>query len=237
MIFKAPLIPGHLVRRYKRFLADVQLADGSTVTAHVPNSGAMLGLTTPGLEVRLSPAANPGRKLPYTLEMVHTDNTWVGSNTSHPNALAQEAVASNRFSPFSGYTSVRREVKYGKNSRIDLLLEDPALPPLYVEVKNVHVRRPERHDGQTAEFPDSVTSRGAKHLEEMADMVRAGARALMLYIVQRGDCSSFRVAEDLDPAYAAAFAKARKAGVEALCLDCTVSPEGIDIGKPLPILG
>ena len=235
MRFASPLVDGVLLRRYKRFLADVVLSGGETVTAHVPNSGAMLGVDAPGLRVWLSRAANPARKLAYTLEMVEADGCLVGVNTGHPNALAAEAVAAGLIPQLAGYATLRREVRYGENSRIDLLLEAPDRPPAYVEVKNVHMRRAHRFDGRAAEFPDCVTSRGAKHLRELESVVAAGGRAVMLYLVQREDCTHLRMAEDIDPAYAAALAHAVQAGVEALCYSCRMTPEAIALGRPLPV--
>ncbi len=235
MRFASPLLEGRLVRRYKRFLADVELADGTVLTAHVPNSGAMLGVDAPGSRVFLSRSDNPARKLAHTLEMVESDGCLVGVNTGHPNALAAEGVASGRIPELAGYASVRREVRYGRNSRIDLLLEAPGRPPAYVEVKNVHLRRRDRFDGFAAEFPDCVTTRGAKHLQELEDMLAAGNRAVMLYLVQRADCTHLRMAEDIDPAYAESLARATRAGVEALCYGCAVSPEGIELDRALPV--
>lgn len=234
MRFPSPLVQGHLVRRYKRFLADVDLG-GTVVTAHVPNSGTMLGLDAPGSPVWLSRATNPARKLPYTLELVAADGTLVGVNTGHPNALAVAAVAAGRIPELAGYATIRREVAYGRNSRIDLLLEAGGRPPAYVEVKNVHLRRPGRGDGTTAEFPDCVTARGAKHLEELGAMAAAGARAVMLYLVQRNDCARFSIADDIDPAYGAGLRRALAAGVEALCWACVVTPDGIELERPLPL--
>jgi len=234
MRFPDPLIRGRLIKRYKRFLSDVELADGGAVTAHCANPGSMMGLDTPGLEAWLSPARNPARKLRYTLEMVGADNSLVGVNTQHPNGLVAEALAQGGIPELAGYGSVRREVPYGRNSRIDLLLEETGRPPCYVEVKNVHLKR-ESGAGGAAEFPDSVTQRGAKHLAEMADVVAQGGRAVMLYVVQRQDCGSFRVAADIDPAYNEALGTALAAGVEAICYACRLSPEGIDLADPLPL--
>lgn len=232
MKFPAPLVPGRLVRRYKRFLADVKLGDGQVVVAHCANSGSMLGVDAPGSEVWLSPAANPDRKLRWTWELVRVGRHLVGINTAHPNALVAEAVAAGRIPGLEGYATLRREVKYGRNSRIDLLLEDPNRPPCYLEVKNVTLaRRP-----GLAEFPDAVTARGAKHLEELSAMVAQGARAAMLYLVQRGDCDRFTPAADIDPTYAEALARARGRGVEAFCHSCEVSPEGIEVASSLPIV-
>lgn len=232
MKFASQLVKGTLIKRYKRFLADVTLEDGSVVTAHTANSGSMLGCCTPGSEVWLSPANNPARKLQWTWELVRVDGLLVGINTSHPNALAAEAVAAGAIPDLAGYETVRREVKYGKNSRIDLLLQGGGKPDCYVEVKNVTLFR----DGH-AEFPDAVTARGAKHLEELMTMVAEGKRAVMLYMVQRerGDVAAFRVAHDIDPAYAAALRVALAAGVEAICRTCTVTTEGIEVGPALPL--
>ncbi|PWC53654.1 DNA/RNA nuclease SfsA [Azospirillum sp. TSO22-1] len=243
MRFPSPLIEGRLVRRYKRFLADVELPGGpdgvELITAHVPNSGSMMGVDTPGAPVWLSRSDNPNRKLAHTLEMVEADGGLVGVNTAHPNALVAAAIASGRIPELAGYARVRREVKYGKNSRIDVLLEDDDRPPAYVEVKNVHLRRPHPGDGQDgviwAEFPDCPTARGAKHLEELAAMVAQGCRAVMLYLVQRMDCTHFRVARDIDPAYDAGLRRAVAAGVETLCWSCALTRESIELDRPLPL--
>jgi len=232
MRFPTPLLRGRLVRRYKRFLADVELDGGGAVTAHCANPGSMLGLTEPGAEVWLSPAANPARKLKYTWELVRAGDGLVGINTGHPNALAAEAIAAGRIPELAGYPELRREVRYGRNSRIDILLEGADEgPPCHVEIKNVHLSR----RGGVAEFPDSVTARGAKHLAELGDVVRAGGRAVMLYLVQRGDCGRFAIASDIDPAYDAALKTALDQGVEALCYACAVTTEGIEVTKPLPL--
>jgi sugar fermentation stimulation protein A len=235
MRFPDPLIRGRLQRRYKRFLSDVEIRDG-VVTAHCPNPGSMLGLAEPGLDVWLAPATNPNRKLRYTWELVGLPSGLVGINTGHPNALAAEAIAAGAVPELAGYGTIRREVRYGKNSRIDLLLEDDGRPPCYVEVKNVHLKRDGGAPG-LAEFPDSVTARGAKHLRELGDMVAAGARAVMLYVVQRGDCGAFAIAADIDPAYATALDTARARGVEVLCYSCNVTAEAIELQAPLPFRG
>ncbi len=238
MRFPTPLLQGRLVRRYKRFLADVELG-GEVVTAHVPNSGSMIGVDAPGSAVWLSRSGNPNRKLAHTLELVEADGTLVGVNTAHPNGLVAAAIAAGTIPELAGYPRLRREVKYGKNSRIDVLLEEDAQngerPPVYVEVKNVHLRRPHAGDGLGAEFPDCVTARGAKHLEEMTEMVRQGARAVMVYLVQRNDCAYFRVAADIDPTYDAGLRRARESGVEAVCWSCRITPDAIELDRPLPI--
>ena len=230
MEFPHPLRRATLIRRYKRFLSDHRLDDGTAVTAHVANPGAMTGLLDDGAETWLSPAMNPKRKLAFGWEMVRVGSGLVGVNTSRPNRLAAEAIEAGAIPTLAGYGSIRREVPYGERSRVDFLLEAEGRPPCYVEVKNVHLRR-----GPHAAFPDSVTARGTKHLRELAQVAGAGARAVMLYIVQREDCARFTLAADIDPAYAAAFAEARARGVEALCHACRLSTDGITVDRPLPI--
>jgi sugar fermentation stimulation protein A len=237
MRLPGPLIRGTLIQRYKRFLADVRLADGRLVTATCPNTGSMLGLTAPGSVVWLSESDSPTRKYRHTWELVEADlgrgPTLVGINTGHPNRLVAEAIAARRIKALAGYSALRREVRYGRNSRIDLLLECAQKGLCYVEIKNVHLSR--RHG--LAEFPDSVTGRGVKHLEEMADMVRAGHRAVMVFLIQRGDARRLAFARDIDPTYGAAFDRASAAGVEAVALRCKMSPEEIVVEKPVPIVG
>lgn len=230
MKFEKPLIPGRLIQRYKRFLADIELEDGSIITAHCANPGSMLGLKDPGSRVWLSKSDNPKRKLAYSWELMQIGDAMIGINTAHPNRIVEEAILAGQISELTGYASLRREVKYGKNSRIDLLLEDETRSSCYVEVKNVHLLR----QAGLAEFPDSVTKRGAKHLQELADMVAEGHRAVMLYLVQRTDAESFALAADIDPTYANAFAEAREQGVEALVYDCTITQEGITLNRSLP---
>ena len=228
MRFPLPLRRATLLTRYKRFLSDHRFEDGSTVTAHVANPGAMTGLVDEGLETWLSPAANPKRKLPFSWEMVRIGQGLVGVNTGWPNRLTADAIEAGAIPPLAGYDTIRREVAYGTRSRVDLLLEAPGRPPCYVEVKNVHLKR-----GPAAEFPDSVTARGTKHLRELAAVAQGGARAVMLYVVQREDCDSFTLAADIDPTYAAAYAEARARGVEALAYACRLSTEGIAVDRPL----
>jgi len=236
MQFAAPLIPATLIRRYKRFLADVVLPSGETVTVHCANPGAMTGLSVPGARVWLSKSSNPARKLVHSWELIEVDlgagMELVGINTGHPNALAAEALAAGRIPELAGYPTVRREVKYGKASRVDFLLEDAGRPPCYLEIKNVHLMRRPR----LAEFPDAVTKRGARHLAELSDMVAAGARAVMLYLVQIGSADRFALARDVDPGYGKAFDAARKAGVEALAYRCRITCDGIDVEKPLGLV-
>ncbi len=231
MKFTTPLIEGRLEKRYKRFFADVTLENGETVTAHCANTGAMAGIKDPGLRVWLSPADNPKRKLKYTWEIVEAQDTLIGTLPARANELAEAAVLDGRISELGGYASLRREVKYGENSRIDLLLEDETRPPCWVEVKNVHwMRQP-----GLAEFPDGVTARGAKHLNELAAKAKAGERAVQLFVVQRDDCDRLRPADDLDPVYAQTLREAAAAGVEILAYACTVDTDGIEISRSMHV--
>lgn len=236
MRFPAPLIPATLIKRYKRFLADVRLDGGELVTVHVANPGAMTGLAEPGARVWLSKSDKAGRKLAYSWELVEVDlgagRELVGVNTAHPNALVAAALAAGAIPQLAGYATVRREVKYGANSRVDFLLQAPARPPCYVEIKNVHLMR----QPGLAEFPDAVTARGAKHLEELANVVRGGARAVLLFLIQIGSAARFALARDIDPRYGAAFDRAHSAGVEALALRCNLDCSGIEVAGPVPLV-
>lgn len=237
MKFPAPLIPGTLQQRYKRFLCDVALDDGRTITASCPNTGSMKGLTTPGSRVWLSASDSPTRKYKHTWELIETDlgagPTLVGINTGRPNGIVAEALEAGRIDPLAGFAALRREVKYGVNSRIDILLEEAGGRRCYVEVKNVHLMR----TAGLAEFPDSKTERGVKHLRELAAMVAAGHRAALLFLVQRGDALQFDIAADVDPAYAAAFAEAERGGVEMLAYRCRISPREISLDQRIGITG
>ena len=216
MRFSAPLIPATLIKRYKRFLADVVLPSGKTITAHVANPGAMTGLAAPGSRLWLSKSDNPNRKLPYSWELIEVDLggglELVGVNTGHPNLLVGTALAAGAIPELTGYASIRREVKYGRNSRVDFLLECAGRPPCYVEIKNVHLMR------------------------RAGDMVAAGARAVMLYLIQIGSSQRFGLARDIDPKYAAAFDRARGRGVEAIAWKCRIACDGIEIAEPVPIV-
>jgi sugar fermentation stimulation protein A len=236
MRFNAPLIPATLIRRYKRFLADVRLNTGEEITVHVANPGAMIGLATPGAKVWLSKSASATRKLPYSWELVEVDfgagRELVGINTGYPNALIAEALAAKRIPDLADFTSVRREVRYGQNSRVDFLLERPGTAPCYVEIKNVHLMR----SPGIAEFPDCVTTRGAKHLDELGAVVKRGARAVMLFVIQIGSAERFALARNIDPGYGAAFDRARAMGVGASAWKCAVSASGIEIAASVPII-
>ena len=230
MDFPAPLVPATLLRRYKRFLADVVLEDGSELTVHCPNPGAMLGLNAPGLPAWLSMSDNPKRKLSHTLELLEADGGLVGVNTLLPNRLVAEALDEGVIPELSGYASVRREVKYGKASRVDFLLEDPARGRCWLEVKNVHLMR----SPGLAEFPDCVAARSTRHLEELAEQVAAGDRAVALFVIQRMDCEAFSACADLDPAFARRLEAAASAGVEVMAWSCQVEAGGVRIVSPLP---
>lgn len=236
MRFPSPLRRGRLLQRYKRFLADVTLDCGDTVTATCPNTGSMLGLTAPGSTVWLSLSDSPTRKYAHTWEMVEADlgagPALVGINTGHPNRLVAEAIEAHRVKALGGYQSLRREVKYGAASRIDILLEDAGKGRCYVEVKNVHMMR----KPGLAEFPDCATARGVKHLRELASMVAEGHRAVMLFLIQRTDAKRFSLARDLDPLYAQAFREATAAGVEAMAFRCRMSPEEIALDASVPLV-
>lgn len=236
MRFSPPLVRGTLIRRYKRFLADIRLDTGAEVIAHCANPGSMLGLAAPDSEVWLSPNTNPRAKLDWRWQLIRAEGHLVGVNTGHPNEIAAEAVAAGQISELTGYARQRREVPYGRNSRIDILLEGENCAPCYVEIKCVNLRRPGGAHPSAAEFPDAVTKRGAKHLVELTAMAAAGCRSVMLYLVLRGDCDHFRVAADIDPAYAEALATARAQGVEAVCYDCHVTRDAIVLGSSLPII-
>lgn len=236
MNFTTPLIPATLVKRYKRFLADVIMEDGDMVTAHVVNPGAMTGLALPLSNVWLSKSDNPMRKLAYTWELVEADlgagKELVGVNTQLPNILVAEALEERRLNEFQGYASFRREVKYGENSRVDFLLEDPGKAPCYLEIKNVHLMR----RAGRAEFPDSVTERGTKHLQDLIGVMQNGARAVLMFIVQVGSANSFSIARDIDPAYGEAFDRAHRAGLEVIVRRCQITQDKIEIDGPVPVL-
>jgi sugar fermentation stimulation protein A len=236
MRFGTPLIPAMLARRYKRFLADVMFDSGEMTTVHVANPGAMTGLNRPYSRVWLSDSQNPMRTLRYSWELVETDlgsgPELVGVNTVLPNLLAAEALQAGLIPELRDYSSIRREVKYGVGSRADFVLEDGKRPTCYLEIKNVHLMR----KPQLAEFPDCVTARGAKHLDDLALMATGGARAVLLFVIQIPSADRFTVARDIDPAYAAGFDRARQKGVEILAWRCKITTAGIEIATPVPII-
>ena len=232
MRFPAPLLEGRLLRRYQRFLADMETA-GGVVTAHCPNTGSMQGCAVPGMRVWLSPAENPARKLAWTWELVEAlPRVVVGVHTGRSNTLVREAIEDGQVTELAGYDLIRPEVKYGaENSRIDLLLQAPNRADCYVEVKNVTAAVA----GRMGYFPDAVTTRGAKHLREMAAMVEAGHRSVLVFCVQRGDVDAVRPADHIDPAYGRALRDALAAGVEVLALGADVTPEGIRLVRRLEV--
>lgn len=233
MEFRRPLIPGRLIKRYKRFLADVDLEDGRQVTAHCANPGAMLGLNMPGLKVWLEPVDNPKRKLQFDFQLVELQSgALAGINTGVPNRIVGEALQNGLIPELTGYDQILPEQRYGTNSRVDFLLQADGRPPCYVEVKNVHLMR---QDG-LAEFPDCETARGAKHLRDLADVVASGGRGVMLYVVQRDDCDRMCLASDLDPVYASAFEMAHQQGVEALVYRAKLSRKRIKLDIALPFV-
>ncbi len=229
MRFESTLIRGILIQRYKRFLADIRLADGEIVTVHCTNTGSMLGCKAPGSDVLVSRAANLNRKLAYTWEMIRVDRNWVGINTMHPNRLVAEAIEAGKIAELRGYDVVRREVKVSAHSRLDLCLEGHT-GICYVEVKNVTVS----FDGAAA-FPDAVSERATRHLKELIRLKRAGHRAVVFFVVQRGDCSYFRPADEVDPEYGRWLRRAVNAGVEALPYVAKVTPREISLTVPLQI--
>ena len=235
MRFSTPLVPARLIRRYKRFLADMRLeADGREITAHCANPGAMTGLAEPGLRAWLEPNDDPKRKLRYGWKLVELGGGhWAGIDTVLPNRVVREALDGGAVAALAGYRSVRAEVRYGRGSRVDFLLSAPGLPDAYVEVKNAHLsRRP-----GLAEFPDARTARGLRHLHELSEMAVQGHRAVMLFLVQRTDCTRFSLAADIDPDYAEGLARARAAGVEVLCYDTRIDLSGVTLRRPLPVIG
>lgn len=226
MQFNSPLVPGKLIKRYKRFLADVELNSGEIITAHCPNTGSMKTCDTPGWKVMLSYHENLKRKYAYTWEMVHNRHCWIGINTGIPNRIAEEAIRKNHIQELQSYPEIKREVAYGKNSRIDLFLKNDT-QTCYVEVKNVTLVE---EDGNYY-FPDAVTERGRKHLFELSDMVSRGHRAVMFFIVQRSDGKLFKPAKHIDSKYAESLKDAHKQGVEILVYQADVKPEGVAIQK------
>lgn len=232
MRFQTELVPARLIRRYKRFLADCTLEDGREVVAHCANPGSMMGLAEPGSKIWLEPNDDPKKKLKYGWRLVdHENGHFTGVDTSLPNRAVRHALQTGQIATLRAYSDVRPEVKYGENSRVDFLLRAESLPDAYIEVKSVTLCR----SPGLAEFPDSVTARGAKHLAALADMARAGHRAVLLYLVQRTDCTHVAMAADIDPTYSAAHDAATRAGVETLCIGTHITPEGVTLAAPLAL--
>ena len=230
MRFQTPLVPATLIRRYKRFLADMRLADGREVTAHCANPGSMLGMATPGMTCWLEPNDDPRRKLRHSWKLIEGPaGEMVVVDTGIANAVAAEALETGCLPALSGHHAIRREVRMGSASRVDFVLDGPA-GATFVEVKSVTLLR-----GGWAEFPDSVTARGRRHIEELAALARAGGRAAMLYVVARDDAARVRIAADIDPAYARAFDQARADGVEMHALACRIDTCGVCPAQPLAV--
>ncbi|TSK08088.1 MAG: DNA/RNA nuclease SfsA [Geobacter sp.] len=230
MMLPPPLYQGTLIRRYHRFLADVELDDGTFVTAHTPNTGSMMGCAVPGNRVVLSVSGNPGRKYPHSWELVQADGVWVGINTQLPNLLTREAIQNGTIAELSGYEKITLEVPYGTGSRIDLLLSGER-GLCYVETKNVTLVKE-----RCALFPDAVSTRGQKHLRELMEMVRQGHRAVNLFVVQRGDGDALAPADAIDPTYGHLLREAADAGVELLAYQAQVTLGEIRLTHPVPVL-
>ncbi len=230
MRFDPALTTGTLIRRYKRFLADVVLDSGEELTVHCPNSGSMLEVAVPDRPIALSHSDNPKRKYAYTWELIHLPETWVGVHTGRSNSIVSEAISAGKVPELAGYPNLRREVPY-LNSRIDIYLQDQQRPDCYVEVKNVTLTQ-----GQRAIFPDSVTTRGQKHLRELSQMVAQGKRAVMLFLINREDCREFGPADHLDPVYGQLLRQASEEGVEILAYEAQVNPKQVTLHGSIPIL-
>lgn len=232
MRFQTELVPARLIRRYKRFLADCMLPDGREVTAHCANPGSMMGLAEPGTRVWLEPNDDPKKKLKFGWRLVdHENGHFTGVDTALPNRAVRAALEAGEIATLAAYGNVRPEVKYGEKSRIDFLLSEPDLADAYVEVKSVTLCR----TPGLAEFPDSVTARGAKHLGELTKMAEAGQRAVLLYLVQRTDCTHVAIADDIDPTYAAAHAAASAAGLEIIAIGTHITPSEVTLAAPLAL--
>ena len=220
---------GTLIKRYKRFLADIRLDRGENITAHCPNPGRMTGLSNPGSRVWVSCSPNPNRKLPFTLELIEADGGLVGVNTHHPNKIVREAIETHKIAQLEGYDSLRTEVKYAERSRVDILLEGEKMGRCWVEVKNVHLRRDSRESNGTAEFPDSVTVRGSKHIGDLVDQIKMGDKSVLIFLIQRMDCKDFKIARDIDPLYYETLLRGVENGLEVLCFDTNITLSSISL--------
>ncbi len=228
MHFQSPLQTATLIRRYKRFLADVKIDEGQKITVHCPNTGSMRGCSTPGSKVMLSTSPNPKRKYPQTLELVREGDTWVGVNTMLTNKIVAEAILDGRVKELTGIDTVTREVKTSPSSRLDLLLERGD-EKIYVEIKNCSLV-----EGGWAMFPDAVTTRGTKHLNELADLVKQGHQGVIFFLIQRSDADQFRPAAHIDPLSAKTLSEVAEKGVQVLAYQAEVCPQSITINKSLP---
>ena len=231
MRFQTPLVPARLLFRYKRFLAQVLLQDGQEVTAHCPNPGSMMGLCERGMKVFVEPNSDPRKKLKYAWRLVdHENGHMTGIDTGAANKIVKEALKARKIALFEHYETLRSEVKYGTQSRVDFVLTEPGQKKIYLEVKSVSLMRKQG----VAEFPDSVTVRGLKHLKELSRVVEMGHRGALLFLIQRSDCNVCKIARDIDPVYAKGLEDAVVRGVEILSMVCHLSENGIDIDKPVP---
>ena len=230
MRIEQPIIEGRLEKRYKRFLADVRLEDGELLTAHCANTGSMLGCSDPGSRVLLRDSQNPARKLRHTLHAVEADGTWISVEPTLSNTLVHELLEARRVPGFEGYESFRPEVRYGEKSRIDWLLEGEGLPACYLEVKTTTLAT-----SGVAAFPDAVTTRGQKHLQELAQVVREGHRGVIFFAIARDDVETFRPADEIDPDYGRLLRAAIAEGVEALAWTTRVEPGRLELVRPIRI--
>lgn len=230
MILPRPIFWGILIHRYKRFLADVKLQNGHIVTAHCPNSGSLLSCNIPGNTVILSKSDNPNRKLKYTWEQIMVGSVWVGINTQYPNKLVIEGISNGTVKEFKSYSHLRQEVKIGVNSRIDIVLEG-SVGPCYIEVKNVTLV-----ENNIAMFPDAITKRGQKHLEELLNLVRKGRRAVIFFVIQRSDGLSLKPADQIDPKFGEILRYVVSEGVEVMAYQAAVFPQEIHLSHRIPVL-
>ena len=228
MLFETPLQPATLIKRYKRFLADVTTEEGKEITVYCPNTGSMRGCSAPGSRVMLSTSPNLKRKYPQTLEMVRGETTWIGVNTGLTNALVAEAILEGRIQELQGIDTLTREVTISKSSRLDLLLERGE-EKIYVEIKNCSLVE----DGW-AMFPDAVTARGTKHLNKLAKLVEQGHQGVIFFCIQRMDADRFRPADHIDPLYAETLAEVSKKGVQILSYQAEIGPDSIIVNKSIP---
>ena len=228
MKFDSELIHGTLIKRYKRFLADIKLDDGSVVIAHCPNSGSMKSCLESGAEVYLALVNDQKRRTKFTWEMIRINGKWIGINTLHPNRLVYDAITEGKIEHLKGFTNVQREVKFG-DSRFDVYAENES-EKCFIEVKNVTLK-----EGNYALFPDAVTTRGQKHLRTLVEVKKAGMRAIMFYVIQRSDVDIFAPAKEIDPDYANELKVAVENGVEVFVVWAKVTPTGIELMEKLPV--
>ena len=230
MNFKNKLISGLFVKRYKRFFVDIKINNNKIITAHCPNTGSMYGLLKKGNKVWISKSNNPNRKLNYTLEIIQDNNSKVGVNTHSTNKIIHHALQNNLIKEFDKILDIKPETKFGLNTRFDFLVKD-IKSEIFIEVKNVTLSRKKT----IAEFPDSITTRGLKHIKELLKASKKNYKIFILYLIQRNDCKSFTIAKDIDPNHAAALKKAVKNKLKILCYDCKFSSKGIKVNNKIKI--